>query len=176
MKHTVLEGGCASSFHKQALSGETPTVLNFEQTRRNEIGNLWRKHYEKELVSNSDSDRDIRLNESDCKGSEESAGVIVMGGRRSLRIATVIFISALLLFTRKGISGSVSYPTEKGDAFPTPGRRQCTHKYIMVWDVFWEFPAFGGSHRPREDIPPLTPDQSEKLIVFRKRILSRIHK
>ncbi|GFX56980.1 hypothetical protein TNCV_3701451 [Trichonephila clavipes] len=99
-----------------------------------------------------------------------------MGGRLSLRIATVIFISALLLFTRKGISGSVSYPTEKGDAFPTPGRRQCTHKYIMVWDVFWEFPAFGGSHRPREDIPPLTPDQSEKLIVFRKRILSRIQK
>ncbi|GFV13846.1 hypothetical protein TNCV_513831, partial [Trichonephila clavipes] len=33
-------------------------------------------------------------------------------------------------------------PPKKGDAFPTPGRRQCTHKYIMVWDVFWEFPAF----------------------------------
>ncbi|GFX25670.1 hypothetical protein TNCV_1205481 [Trichonephila clavipes] len=32
------------------------------------------------------------------------------------------------------------------------------------------------SHGPREDIPPLTPDQSEKLIVFRKRILSRIQK
>ncbi|GFX38744.1 hypothetical protein TNCV_4748141 [Trichonephila clavipes] len=31
----------------------------------------------------------------------------------------------------RGISGSVSHPTEKGDAFPTPGRRQCTHKYIM---------------------------------------------
>ncbi|GFV12019.1 retrovirus-related Pol polyprotein from transposon 412 [Trichonephila clavipes] len=41
-----------------------------------------------------------------------------MGGRRSLGIATVIFISALLLFTRKGISGSASHPTEKGDAFP----------------------------------------------------------
>ncbi|GFX34033.1 hypothetical protein TNCV_912341 [Trichonephila clavipes] len=36
----------------------------------------------------------------------------------------------------RGISGSASHPTEKGDAFPTPGRRQCTHKYIMVWDVF----------------------------------------
>ncbi|GFX43324.1 hypothetical protein TNCV_2390321 [Trichonephila clavipes] len=35
-------------------------------------------------------------------------------------------------------------PPKKGDAFPTPGRRQCTHKYIMVWDVFWEFPAFWG--------------------------------
>ncbi|GFW15787.1 uncharacterized protein TNCV_3582851 [Trichonephila clavipes] len=44
----------------------------------------------------------------------------------------------------------------------------------MIWDVFWEFPAFWGSHGPREDIPPLTSDQSEKLIVFRKRILSRI--
>ncbi|GFS60040.1 RNase H domain-containing protein [Trichonephila clavipes] len=33
---------------------------------------------------------------------------------------------------------------------------------------FWEFPTFWGSHGPREDIPPLTPDQSEKLIVFRK--------
>ncbi|GFU97061.1 hypothetical protein TNCV_3347071 [Trichonephila clavipes] len=95
-----------------------------------------------------------------------------MGGRLSIRITTVICISALLLFTRRGISGSASHPTEKGDAFPTPGRRQCTHKYIMVWDVFWEFPAFWGSHGPREDIPPLTPDQSEKLIVFRKRILS----
>ncbi|GFU94582.1 hypothetical protein TNCV_2501 [Trichonephila clavipes] len=62
--------------------------------------------------------------------------------------------------------GSVSHPTEKGDAFPTPGRRQCTHKYIMVWDVFWEFPAFWVSYGPREDIPPLTSDQSEKLIVF----------
>ncbi|GFT65846.1 hypothetical protein TNCV_2129031 [Trichonephila clavipes] len=41
---------------------------------------------------------------------------------------------------------------------------------------FWEFPAFWGSHGPREDITPLTPDQSEKLIVFRKRILSRIQK
>ncbi|GFV79290.1 hypothetical protein TNCV_71581 [Trichonephila clavipes] len=41
-----------------------------------------------------------------------------MGGRRSPGIATVIFISALLLFTRKGISGSASHPTEKGDAFP----------------------------------------------------------
>ncbi|GFX38742.1 hypothetical protein TNCV_4748121 [Trichonephila clavipes] len=29
-----------------------------------------------------------------------------------------------------------------------------------------------GSHGPREDITPLTPDQSEKLIVLRKRILS----
>ncbi|GFT88309.1 retrovirus-related Pol polyprotein from transposon 412 [Trichonephila clavipes] len=47
-------------------------------------------------------------------------------------ITTVICISALLLFTRRGISGSASHPTEKGDAFPTPGRRQCTHKYIMV--------------------------------------------
>ncbi|GFV03622.1 hypothetical protein TNCV_2222411 [Trichonephila clavipes] len=51
---------------------------------------------------------------------------------------------------------------KKGDAFPTPGRRQCTHKYIMVWDVFWEFPAFWVSYGPREDIPPLTSDQSEK--------------
>ncbi|GFX38997.1 general transcription factor 3C polypeptide 2 [Trichonephila clavipes] len=97
-----------------------------------------------------------------------------MGGRLSIRITTVICISALLLFTSRGISGSASHPTEKGDAFPTPGRRQCTHKYIMIWDVFWEFPAFWGSHGPREDIPPLTSDQSEKLIVFRKRILSRI--
>ncbi|GFU99161.1 retrovirus-related Pol polyprotein from transposon 17.6 [Trichonephila clavipes] len=67
-------------------------------------------------------------------------------------------------------------PPKKGDAVPTPGRRQCTHKFIMIWDVFWEFPAFLGSHGPREDIPPLTSDQSEKLIVFRKRILSRIHR
>ncbi|GFV78180.1 hypothetical protein TNCV_1036481 [Trichonephila clavipes] len=65
-------------------------------------------------------------------------------------------------------------PPKKGDAFPTPGRRQCTHKYIMVWDVFWEFPAFWVSYGPREDIPPLTSDQSEKLIVFRERIPSRI--
>ncbi|GFT00408.1 hypothetical protein TNCV_1981501 [Trichonephila clavipes] len=41
----------------------------------------------------------------------------------------------------------------------------------MVWDVFWEFPAFWVSYGPREDIPPLTSDQSEKLIVFRERIL-----
>ncbi|GFT21911.1 hypothetical protein TNCV_1524821 [Trichonephila clavipes] len=54
-----------------------------------------------------------------------------MGGRLSIRITTVICISALLLFTSRGISGSASHPTEKGDAFPTPGRRQCTHKYIM---------------------------------------------
>ncbi|GFT32768.1 hypothetical protein TNCV_2443671 [Trichonephila clavipes] len=45
---------------------------------------------------------------------------------------------------QRGISGSASHPTEKGDAFPTPGRRQCTHKYIMVWDVFGNFPRFGG--------------------------------
>ncbi|GFU56388.1 hypothetical protein TNCV_2609131 [Trichonephila clavipes] len=44
----------------------------------------------------------------------------------------------------------------------------------MVWDVFLGISRVWGSHRPREDIPPLTPDQSEKLIVFRKRILSRI--
>ncbi|GFT37034.1 uncharacterized protein TNCV_175521 [Trichonephila clavipes] len=67
-------------------------------------------------------------------------------------------------------------PPKKGDAFPTPGRRQCTHKYIMVWDAFWEFPAFWVSYGPREDIPPLTSDQSEKLIVFRERVLSRIHR
>ncbi|GFT15895.1 DUF4817 domain-containing protein [Trichonephila clavipes] len=95
---------------------------------------------------------------------------------RKLQISLVSVIKASNVNDRrKGISGSASHPTEKGDAFSTPGRRQCTQKYIMVWDVFWEFPAFGGSHRPREDIPPLTPDQSEKLIVFRKRILSRIH-
>ncbi|GFT72632.1 retrovirus-related Pol polyprotein from transposon opus [Trichonephila clavipes] len=34
---------------------------------------------------------------------------------------------------------------------------------------FWEFPAFWVSYGPREDIPPLTSDQSEKLIVFRER-------
>ncbi|GFT58690.1 hypothetical protein TNCV_1360581 [Trichonephila clavipes] len=44
------------------------------------------------------------------------------------------------------------------------------------YGMFWEFPAFWGSHGPREDITPLTPDQSEKLIVFGKRILSRIQK
>ncbi|GFX62475.1 hypothetical protein TNCV_413171 [Trichonephila clavipes] len=70
------------------------------------------------------------------------------GGRLSIRITTVICISALLLFTSRGISGSASHPTEKGDAFPTPGRRQCTHKYIMIWDVFWEFPRFGESWTP----------------------------
>ncbi|GFX86818.1 integrase catalytic domain-containing protein [Trichonephila clavipes] len=48
----------------------------------------------------------------------------------------------LLLFTSRGILGVSLTPPKKGDAFPTPGRRQCTHKYIMVWDVFWEFPAF----------------------------------
>ncbi|GFW48684.1 hypothetical protein TNCV_4242651 [Trichonephila clavipes] len=53
-------------------------------------------------------------------------------------------VSLLLFFVRKGISGSASHPTEKGDAFPTPGRRQCTHKYIMVWDVLGNFPRFGG--------------------------------
>ncbi|GFW86710.1 hypothetical protein TNCV_2808651 [Trichonephila clavipes] len=41
---------------------------------------------------------------------------------------------------------------------------------------FWEFPAFWVSYGPREDIPPLTSDQSEKLIVFRERVLSRIHR
>ncbi|GFT06567.1 retrovirus-related Pol polyprotein from transposon 17.6 [Trichonephila clavipes] len=46
----------------------------------------------------------------------------------------------------------------------------------MVWDAFWEFPAFWVSYGPREDIPPLTSDQSEKLIVFRERVLSRIHR
>ncbi|GFU42391.1 replication-associated protein [Trichonephila clavipes] len=40
---------------------------------------------------------------------------------------------------------------------------------------FGNFPRFGESWT-REDIPPLTSDQSEKLIVFRKRILSRIHR
>ncbi|GFU94283.1 hypothetical protein TNCV_9681 [Trichonephila clavipes] len=39
----------------------------------------------------------------------------------------------------------------------------------MVW-VVWEFPRFGSQLTAR-DIPPLTPVQSEKLIVFRKRIL-----
>ncbi|GFV23587.1 hypothetical protein TNCV_1334361 [Trichonephila clavipes] len=48
---------------------------------------------------------------------------------------------------------SASHPTEKGDAFPTPGRRQCTHKYIMVWDVLGNF-SFWVSYGPREDIPP----------------------
>ncbi|GFV19178.1 transposable element Tcb1 transposase [Trichonephila clavipes] len=66
----------------------------------------------------------------------------------------------LLLFTSRGILGVSLTPPKKGDAFPTPGRRQCTHKYIMVWDVFWEFPAFweqlsGGfsSGRPRGTTP-----------------------
>ncbi|GFX45944.1 hypothetical protein TNCV_977961 [Trichonephila clavipes] len=45
----------------------------------------------------------------------------------------------------------------------------------MIWDVFGNFRVLG-SHGPREDIPPLTSDQSEKLIVFRKRILSRIQR
>ncbi|GFU37890.1 hypothetical protein TNCV_1063911 [Trichonephila clavipes] len=34
---------------------------------------------------------------------------------------------------------------------------------------FWEFPAFGEVTDREEDISPLTPDQSEKLIVFRKK-------
>ncbi|GFX67286.1 hypothetical protein TNCV_4949761 [Trichonephila clavipes] len=72
-----------------------------------------------------------------------------MGSRQSLRLATVIFISALLLFTRKGISGSASHPTEKGDAFPTPGRRQCTHKYIMVWVVLGISRVLGESSTAR---------------------------
>ncbi|GFX84675.1 hypothetical protein TNCV_724821 [Trichonephila clavipes] len=44
------------------------------------------------------------------------------------------------------------------------------------YGMFLGISAFWGSHGPREDITPLTPDQSEKLIVFRKRILSRIQK
>ncbi|GFT25325.1 zinc finger MYM-type protein 1 [Trichonephila clavipes] len=44
------------------------------------------------------------------------------------------------------------------------------------YGMFWEFPAFWGSHGPREDIPPPTPDQSEKPIVFRERIPSRIQR
>ncbi|GFV18956.1 hypothetical protein TNCV_4758411 [Trichonephila clavipes] len=42
--------------------------------------------------------------------------------------------------------------------------------------MFREFPAFWESHGPREDIPPPTPDQSEKPIVFRERIPSRIQR
>ncbi|GFV70094.1 retrovirus-related Pol polyprotein from transposon 17.6 [Trichonephila clavipes] len=35
-------------------------------------------------------------------------------------------------------------PPKRVRAFPTPGRRQCTHKYIMVWVVLGNFPRFGG--------------------------------
>ncbi|GFV18955.1 hypothetical protein TNCV_4758401 [Trichonephila clavipes] len=45
----------------------------------------------------------------------------------------------------------------------------------MVWDVLGISRVLG-SHGPREDIPPPTPDQSEKPIVFRERILSRIQR
>ncbi|GFX33286.1 transposable element Tcb2 transposase [Trichonephila clavipes] len=39
---------------------------------------------------------------------------LLMGGRLSIRITTVICIQTLLLFTSRGISGSASHPTEKG--------------------------------------------------------------
>ncbi|GFW54428.1 uncharacterized protein TNCV_1607921 [Trichonephila clavipes] len=96
--------------------------------------------------------RDERAARYQPPGETPPASILfqgVMGSRRSLRITTVIFISALLLFTRKEISGSASHTTEKCDAFPTPGRRQCTHKYIMVWDVFGNFPRLGKSSTTR---------------------------
>ncbi|GFT56060.1 uncharacterized protein TNCV_76051 [Trichonephila clavipes] len=42
------------------------------------------------------------------------------------------------------------------------------------YGMFLGISAFWVSYGPREDIPPLTSDQSEKLIVFRERIPSRI--
>ncbi|GFW66995.1 hypothetical protein TNCV_4688801 [Trichonephila clavipes] len=44
------------------------------------------------------------------------------------------------------------------------------------YGMFLGISAFWVSYGPREDIPPLTSDQSEKLIVFRERVLSRIHR
>ncbi|GFU02464.1 transposon Tf2-9 polyprotein [Trichonephila clavipes] len=66
-----------------------------------------------------------------------------MGGRRSLRIATVIFISALLLFTRKGISGSASHPTEKGDAFPRLEEGNVPINTSWFGMFFGNFPRLG---------------------------------
>ncbi|GFW60021.1 hypothetical protein TNCV_4864761 [Trichonephila clavipes] len=79
--------------------------------------------------------------ESRPSGLESDALTTRLPSAHDERITTVIFISALLLFTREGIS----HATEKDDTFPTPGRRQCTHKYIMVWVVWGNFPRFGES-------------------------------
>ncbi|GFV26746.1 hypothetical protein TNCV_1817921 [Trichonephila clavipes] len=64
-------------------------------------------------------------------------------------------------------------PHRKGDAFPTPGRRQCAHKLHHGLGCFLgNFPRLGEvTDRERISLR-MTPDQSEKLIVFRKRILS----
>ncbi|GFX94528.1 hypothetical protein TNCV_3087571 [Trichonephila clavipes] len=98
-----------------------------------------------------------------------------MGGRRSLRIATVIFISALLLFTTKGIRWVRLLPHRKGDAFPR--LEEGNVPINTSWfGMFWGISRVWGKSLTARRYPPLTPDQSEKLIEFRERSRSRIHK
>ncbi|GFV27820.1 uncharacterized protein TNCV_1592121 [Trichonephila clavipes] len=95
-------------------------------------------------------------------------------GRQSLRLATVIFISVSCCLQEKRISGSAFTPPKRVTRFPTPEEAQRTHKYTHGLGCFGEIPAFWGVIDREEDIPPLTPVQSEKLIAsFGKRILSR---
>ncbi|GFV01474.1 hypothetical protein TNCV_2960681 [Trichonephila clavipes] len=92
-----------------------------------------------------------------------------MGGRRSLRIATVIFISALLLFTRKGISGSASHPTEKGDAFPRLEEGNVPINTSWFGMFFGNFPRLGYSLESEEEAQLIVPAQE------RERILQEYH-
>ncbi|GFW65905.1 hypothetical protein TNCV_587311 [Trichonephila clavipes] len=55
------------------------------------------------------------------------------------------YICPVVVYNERNSLGASLTPPKKGDAFPTPGRRQCTHKYIMVWDVFGNFPRLGKS-------------------------------
>ncbi|GFW41922.1 hypothetical protein TNCV_6311 [Trichonephila clavipes] len=45
-----------------------------------------------------------------------------------------LYTDPVVVYKQRNLGVSLT-PPKKGDAFPTPGRRQCTHKYIMVWDV-----------------------------------------
>ncbi|GFW91301.1 hypothetical protein TNCV_737161 [Trichonephila clavipes] len=68
----------------------------------------------------------------------------VMGGRRSLRIATVVFTSALLLFTTNGIWRMRLLPHRKVWRVLTPGRRYCSHKlHHGIGSVIGNFPRLG---------------------------------
>ncbi|GFW82586.1 DUF4817 domain-containing protein [Trichonephila clavipes] len=47
------------------------------------------------------------------------------------------------LLSEKEFLGVPLTPPKRVRAFPTPGRRQCTHKYIMVWVVLGNFRVLG---------------------------------
>ncbi|GFV01691.1 hypothetical protein TNCV_3050841 [Trichonephila clavipes] len=76
---------------------------------------------------------------------------------------------------KKGISGSASHPTEKGDAFPRLEEGNVPINTSWYGVFFGNFPRLGDD-TDREDILPLTLDQSEKLIEFLEIIRSRIQK